>query len=149
MNSPSILMRHLFGQLSVFHNGCLHIIRHFGKNSLILLVDIEENTWRTIDRPPGLHHSLHQVQSHLCSCVYVPLMVLMNPSFQSGSLKTMVLIIGHSKHSFTTWKVFGRMNIRFGYPDFYYECIVLTIEWNLIFLPGRIEQSSHMTWTYC
>jgi hypothetical protein len=28
--------------------------------------------------------------------------------------------------------VFGRINIRFGFPDFVDECIVITQEWNLI-----------------
>jgi hypothetical protein len=48
--------------------------------SKILVVDMDENTWRKIDRPSGLQHSMHQAQGHLC-CVYVLLVVPMIPSF--------------------------------------------------------------------
>jgi hypothetical protein len=41
------------------------------------------------------------------------------------------------KHTVTTWIVFGRINIRFGFPDFVDECIVNTQEWNLIFFAGE------------
>ena len=39
------------------------------------------------------------------------------------------------KHTVTTRILFGRINIRFGYPDFDDEDIVITVhlEWNLIF----------------
>jgi hypothetical protein len=33
---------------------------------MILVVHMEGNTWRKIDRPSGLQHSMHQAQSHLC-----------------------------------------------------------------------------------
>jgi hypothetical protein len=36
---------------------------------MILVVDIEENTWRKIDGPSGLQHSMHQAQGHLCVCI--------------------------------------------------------------------------------
>jgi hypothetical protein len=36
--------------------------------SMILAVNMEGNTWRTIDRPSGFHHSMHQAQDHLCIC---------------------------------------------------------------------------------
>jgi uncharacterized protein YsxB (DUF464 family) len=45
---------------SVFLNGCLHIMRHSGQYSMILAVDTKGNTWRKIDRPSGLQHSIHQ-----------------------------------------------------------------------------------------
>jgi hypothetical protein len=35
---------------------------------MILAVDMEGNTWREIDRLDGFHHSMHQVQGHLCVC---------------------------------------------------------------------------------
>jgi len=35
---------------------------------MILVVDMEENTWRRIDRHSGLQHSMHQAQGHLCVC---------------------------------------------------------------------------------
>jgi hypothetical protein len=49
-------------------NGCLHIMGHSRGHSMILAVDMEENTWRKIDRPSGLQHSMHQAQGDLCVC---------------------------------------------------------------------------------
>ena len=59
---------------------------------MILVVDMEGNTWRKFDRPSGFQHSMRQTQGHLCICTVVGPKI---PSFQSRSLKTMVLIIGH------------------------------------------------------
>ena len=53
---------------SVFLNGCLHIMGCSREYPMILVVDMEGNTWRKIDRPDGLHHSMHQAQGHLCVC---------------------------------------------------------------------------------
>jgi hypothetical protein len=58
-----------YRQPSVFLNGCLHIMGHSGEYSMILAVDMEESTWRKIDRPSGLQHSMHQAHSHLCVCI--------------------------------------------------------------------------------
>ncbi|XP_066384971.1 uncharacterized protein [Miscanthus floridulus] len=41
---------------SVFRNGCLHIMGY----SLILVVDMEEKTWRKIPRPCGTPPFIHQ-----------------------------------------------------------------------------------------
>jgi F-box interacting protein len=49
-----------YRQSSVFLNGCLHIMGHFGECSMILAVDIKGNIRRKIDRPSGLQHSMHQ-----------------------------------------------------------------------------------------
>jgi hypothetical protein len=49
---------------SVFLNSCLHIMRY----SLILAVDMEENTQRKIHKPSGALPSIHQAQGHLCVC---------------------------------------------------------------------------------
>ena len=57
-----------YRQPSVFLNGCLHIMGHSGRYSMIFAVDMEENTWRKIDRPRGFQHSMHQAQGHLCVC---------------------------------------------------------------------------------
>ena len=57
-----------YRQPSVFLNGCLHIMGHSGEYSMILVVDMEGNTWRRIYRPSGLQHSMHQAQGHLCVC---------------------------------------------------------------------------------
>jgi hypothetical protein len=35
---------------------------------MILAVDMEGNTWRKINGPSGLQHSMHQAQGHLCGC---------------------------------------------------------------------------------
>ena len=48
-------------QPSVFLNGCLHIMKHSREYHMILVVDMEGNTWRKIDGPSGLQHSMHQV----------------------------------------------------------------------------------------
>jgi hypothetical protein len=53
-------------QPSVFLNSCLHIMGHFGRYSMIFAMDMDKNTWRKLDRPDGLHHSMHQAQGHLC-----------------------------------------------------------------------------------
>ena len=53
---------------SVFLNDCLHIMGDSGGYSKILAMDMEENTWRKIDRPRGFQHSMHQAQGHLCVC---------------------------------------------------------------------------------
>jgi hypothetical protein len=37
--------------------------------SMIVIVDMEGNTWRTIRKPGGAKMSIHQAQSHLCVCV--------------------------------------------------------------------------------
>jgi hypothetical protein len=76
---------------SVFLNSCLHIIGC----SLILVVDMEQKTWRKILDlvvlyPPSIKLKV--------TCVYVLLVVLLVticPSFQSESLKTMLLINGY------------------------------------------------------
>ena len=54
-----------YRQPSVFLNGCLHIVGHSRWSSMILAMNMEENIWRKIDRPDGLHPSMHQAQGHL------------------------------------------------------------------------------------
>ena len=55
-----------YRQPGVFLNGYLHIMWHSRRYSMIFAMDMEENTWRKIDRPDGLHLSMHQAQGHLC-----------------------------------------------------------------------------------
>ena len=57
-----------YRQPSVFLNGCLHIMGCSREYPMILVVDMEGNTWRKIDGPSGLKHSMHQAQGHLCVC---------------------------------------------------------------------------------
>jgi hypothetical protein len=68
------------------------------------------------------------------TCVYVLLLVPIILSFQSRSLKAVVLIIGYWS-IFSTWILFGMINIKFGYMDCVdeYTMIIIHPEWNLIF----------------
>jgi hypothetical protein len=50
-----------YRQPSVFLNGCLHIMGCSREYPMIFVVDMEGNTWRKIDGPSGLQHSMHQV----------------------------------------------------------------------------------------
>ena len=93
---------------------------------------MEENTWRKIDRPDGLHHSMHKAQGHLCLCTIegpndskLSIWILEDYGTNSWTLK----------HTVTTRILFGRINIRFGYLDFDDEDTVIKVhpEWNLIF----------------
>ena len=47
---------------SVFLNGFMHMVEYF----VIVAVDIEGKTWRTIHKPCGVEKSIHQAQGHLC-----------------------------------------------------------------------------------
>jgi hypothetical protein len=99
---------------------------------MILDVDMEKNTWRKIDGPSGLQHSMHQAQDHLCVCTVggpidskLSIWILEDYGTDNWILK----------HTVTMWILFGRINIRFGFLDFDDEDIVITVhlEWNLIF----------------
>jgi hypothetical protein len=57
-----------YKQLSVFLNGCMHIIGHNGEYDVILAMNMEAKTWRQIDKLDGLLHSMHHTQGHLCVC---------------------------------------------------------------------------------
>ena len=81
-----------YKQPSMFLNGCLHIMGHSGRYSMIFAVDMEGKTWMKIDRPDGLHHSMHQAQGHLCVCTVDG---RNDSKFSIWILETMVLIIGH------------------------------------------------------
>ena len=47
---------------SVFLNGFMHMLDY----SMIVAVDMEEKTWRTLSKPHGAEMSIHQAQGHLC-----------------------------------------------------------------------------------
>ena len=47
---------------SVFLNGFMHMLEY----SVIVVVDMEGKTWRTIHKPCGVEMSIHQAQGHLC-----------------------------------------------------------------------------------
>ena len=70
---------------SVFLNGFMHMLEY----SMIVAMDMEGKTWRTIRKPRGAEISIHQAQ---VTCVCVVLMFTICPSFQCGYLKTIVLI---------------------------------------------------------
>ena len=49
---------------SVFLNGFMHMLEY----SVIVVVDMEGNTWRTIRKLGGAELSIHQALRHLCVC---------------------------------------------------------------------------------
>jgi len=49
-----------YKQPNVFLNGCLHIMGHCGRYSMIFAVDMEGNTWIKFDRADGFYHSMNQ-----------------------------------------------------------------------------------------
>jgi len=59
-NEGSIVLRSK--SRSVFVNGFMHMVEY----SMIVVVDMERKTWRTIHKPDGVEMSIHQAQSHLC-----------------------------------------------------------------------------------
>jgi hypothetical protein len=76
---------------TVFLNGCLHYIGFYEGYHHNLAVDMEEKAWRKIPNwPRGFHAPSIKLR---VTCVNVLLMVAICLSFQSGSLKTIVLII--------------------------------------------------------
>ena len=106
----------------MYLNGCLHIMDY--SQCYILVVDMDGNTWRKIDRPDGLHHSMHQAQGHLCVCTVdgpndskLSIWILEDYGTSNWTLK----------HTVTTRILFGRINIRFGCLDFDDKDIVITV----------------------
>ena len=91
---------------------------------MIFAADMEENTWRKIDRPDGLHHSMHQAQGHMC------LFTVDGPNDSKLSIQ-IIEDYGTDnwtlKHTITTQILFGRINIIFGFPNFVDEDIMITI----------------------
>ena len=73
---------------TVFLNGFMHML----EVSHIVAVNIKGKTWRKILRPLGPAMSIHGDQGQLCLCIADILICL---TFQSGSLKTMVLVYGN------------------------------------------------------
>ena len=71
---------------SVFLNSIMHMLKYF----VIVVVDMEGKTWRTIHKSHGAEMSIHQAQGHLC--VYCA--DFHNMSWLLVCLKTMVLING-------------------------------------------------------
>ena len=47
---------------SVFLNGFMHMVEY----SAIVIVDMEEETWRTICKLGGAEMPIHQAQGHVC-----------------------------------------------------------------------------------
>ena len=76
---------------SVCFNSCMHIMGY----SLILVVDMEEKTWRKIPRPRGTLPSIHQAQGHLCVCTIGGISGHNMSQLLVWILKTMLLINGH------------------------------------------------------
>ena len=81
---------------------------------MILAMDMEGNTWRKIDRPSGLQHSMHHAQGHLCVCTVagpndskLSIWILKDYGPNNWTLK----------HTVSTQILFGRINIKFGFVD--------------------------------
>jgi hypothetical protein len=97
---------------------------HSRRYFMIFVVDMEGNTWRKFDRLDDLHHSMHQAQGHLCLCTVdgpndskLSIWIFEDYGTDNWTLKHMV----------TTRILFGRINIRFGFPNFDDEGIVITV----------------------
>ena len=89
---------------SVF-NGFMHMLEY----SVIVVVDMEGKTWRTICKPRGAEMSIHQAQGHLCVCYadfcnrsWLLVWILEDYGTDSQSLKYIV----------DTEELFGHMNIK-------------------------------------
>ena len=77
---------------------------------MILTMDMEGNTWRKIDEPSGLQHSMHQAQGHLCVCT------IASPNDSKLSIQILEdygTNIWTLKHNVSTLKVFEKTNIEF------------------------------------
>ena len=85
---------------------------------------MEGNTWRKIDRPSGLQHSMHQAQGHLCVCTIagpndskLSILILEDYGTNNWTLK----------HTVSTRILFGRINIKLGFVDCVDEYKVITV----------------------
>ena len=90
-----------------FLNGFMHNVEY----SAIVVVDMQEKTWRTIHKLGGAKMSIHQAQGHLCVCCAnfckrsrLLVWILQDYGTDNWSLK----------HVVDTKKLFGRMNIKVG-----------------------------------
>ena len=83
----------IFKIRTVFLNGCLHYIGFCEGYCRILAVDMEGKTWRKFLIGRVVFHA--PAIKLKVTCVNVLLVVTICPSFQSGTLKTKVLINGH------------------------------------------------------
>ena len=101
-------------------------------------MDMEGNTWRKIDRPSGLQHSMHQAQGYLC------VRTVAGPNDSKLSIWILEDYGTNNwtlKHTVSTRILFGRINIIFGFVDWVveYTVIIVHLEWNMIFFAGEDE----------
>ena len=47
-----------------FLNGFMHMLEY----SVVVAVDMDGKTWRTIPKPRGVEMYIHEAQGHLCLC---------------------------------------------------------------------------------
>jgi hypothetical protein len=101
--------------------------------SHIVVVDMEEKTWRKILRPPGPAMSIHGDQGQLCLCI--------TDIFNMSDLSIWILKnYGTSKwtlkHTVNTLQLFGLNNIGLGSEaaNADYRVIAVHLEWNLVFV---------------
>ena len=92
---------------SVFLNGFMHMLQY----SVIVVVDMEGNTWRTICKPGGAKMSIHQAQGHLCVCCadFHNRSWLLVWKLEDYGTNNWIL-----KHVVDMEELFGRMNIKLG-----------------------------------
>jgi hypothetical protein len=109
---------------------------HMLEYSVIVVVDMEEKTWRIICKPGGAKMSIHQAQGHLCVC---------SADFRNRFWLLVWILEDYGtdnwilKHVVGTEDLFGCMNIKISSELCDEEYIVLTVhpEWNFIFLVGK------------
>ena len=103
---------------------------------MIVAVDMEGKTWRTIRKPCGAEMSIYQARGHLCVCCadlhnmsWLLVWILEDYGTNNWSLK----------HVVDTKELFGHMNIKIGFElcDEEYRVITVHLEENFIFLVGK------------
>jgi hypothetical protein len=103
---------------------------------VIVAVDMEGITWRTIHKPGGAKMSIHQAQGHLYVCYAYFLnrswlLVWILEDYGTDNLNL--------KHVVDMEELFGCMNIKVGSElcDEEYRVITVHPEWNFIYLVGK------------
>ena len=64
LNGARVVLFYVQNREVFFLNDFMHMLEY----SVIVAVDMERKTWRTIPKPCGAKISIHQTQGHLCLC---------------------------------------------------------------------------------
>jgi hypothetical protein len=92
--------------------------------SMIVAMDMEGRTWRTIRKPSGAEMSIHQAQGHLCMCC---------ADFRNRSWLLVWILEDYGscnwslKHVVDTKELFGHMNIKVSSELYDKEYRVITV----------------------